>query len=97
MTGYATTGMPSKILLTSRRIAHFGMEPMTTQVEGFAVGSSDGLDFVRTRLAIFGLEPEQFPTGMANRILDACDGSPLFIQDLLRFCKVGETPNLSYR
>ena len=83
---------PTKVLLTSRRIAHFGMEPMTTQVEGFAVGSSDGLDFVRTRLAMFSLEPQQFPTGMANRILEACDGSPLFIQDLLRFCKVGEMP-----
>ena len=89
---FQAAATPSKILLTSRRIAHFGMEPMTTQVEGFAVGSSDGLDFVRTRLAMFGLEPEQFPTGMANRILEACDGSPLYVQDLLRFCKVGETP-----
>lgn len=83
---------PSKVLFTSRRIAHYGMEPMTTQVEGFASGSSDGLDFIRTRVSMFGLDADQFPSGVANRILDACDGSPLFIQDLLRLCKVGETP-----
>ena len=82
----------SKVLLTSRRIAHYGMEPMTTQVEGFTVSSPDGADFVRSRVKMFGLEPEQFPNGLVNRILEACDGSPLFIQDLLRLCKVGETP-----
>ena len=89
---FQAAATPTKVLLTSRRIAHFGMEPMTTQVEGFAVGSSEGIDFVRTRLAMFGLGPELFPAGMANRIIEACDGSPLFIQDLLRFCKIGETP-----
>ena len=92
---FQAAATPTKVLLTSRRIAHYGMEPMTTQVEGFAVGSSDGLDFVRTRLEMFGLEPEQFPTGISNRIMEACDGSPLFIQDLLRFCKVGETPSVA--
>ena len=92
---FQAAATPSKVLLTSRRIAHYGMEPMTTQVEGFAVGSSDGLDFVRTRLEMFGLELEQFPTGISNRIMEACDGSPLFIQDLLRFCKVGETPSVA--
>ena len=89
---FQAAATPTKILLTSRRIAHYGMEPMTTQVEGFTVGSSDGLDFVRTRLEMFRLDPEQFPTGTKTRILEVCDGSPLFIQDLLRFCKVGETP-----
>ena len=84
---------PSKVLFTSRRTAHYGMESMTTQIEGFKVGGPDGLDFVRTRLNVFGLDPEQFPTSLVNRILEACDGSPLFIQDLLRLCKVGETPN----
>ena len=83
---------PSKVLFTSRRMAHYGMEPMTTQIEGFTVGSADGINFVRTRVNMFGLDPGQFPTSLANGILDACDGSPLFVQDLLRLCKVGETP-----
>ncbi|MYC33778.1 MAG: hypothetical protein F4X64_11460 [Chloroflexi bacterium] len=82
----------SKVLFTSRRIAHYGMEPMTTQVQGFAPRSSDGIDFVRTRIDMFGLDPGQFPTSLINNILEACDGSPLFVQDLLRLCKVGEMP-----
>ena len=83
---------PSKVLFTSRRIAHYGMESRTTQIEGFKPDSGDGIDFVRTRVNMFGLDAEQFPIRMINRILEACDGSPLFIQDLLRLCKVGETP-----
>ena len=89
---FQAAATPSKVLLTSRRIAHYGMEPMTTQVQGFAVGSPDGMDFVHSRVKMFGLEADQFLNGLVNRILEVCDGSPLFIQDLLRLCKVGESP-----
>ena len=83
---------PSKVLFTSRRVAHYGMESRTTQVEGFRAGSDEGINFVRTQVNMFGLDGEQFSNSMVNSILEVCDGSPLFIQDLLRLCKVGETP-----
>ena len=82
----------SKILLTSRRIP-FGMEPMATQVDGFELGGEDGLRFVESRINMYGLDPKQFPGGLKRRILEVCDGSPLFVQDLLRLCIVGETAN----
>lgn len=82
----------SKVLLTSRRVP-FGMEPMTTQVDGFQLGGEDGIRFVESRINMFGLEPKLFPAGLMRKILETCDGSPLFVQDLLRLCIVGETPN----
>ena len=79
----------SKFLLTSRRIP-FGMEPYTTVVQGFSPGD-DGIRFIESRLKMFGLDIGQFPGRVMNRIIEVCDGSPLFIQDLLRLCIVGET------
>ena len=82
----------SKVLLTSRRIP-FGMEPMTTTVKGFEVGADDGIDFVNSRLAMYGLDSAQFSKRTKDDIVGACDGSPLFIQDLLRLITViGEPP-----
>jgi hypothetical protein len=82
----------SKVLLTSRRIAHYGAEAMTTQVKGFGVNSADGLEFIKSRLRMYDIDPSPFSTSVTNDILHVCDGSPLFIQDLLRLCKVGELP-----
>ena len=87
---YRTPAAKSKVLLTSRRVP-LGMEH--TQVKGFDLGSSDGIEFVKSRLNMFGLDQEQFPNATTNNILQACDGSPLFVQDLLRLCKVGEKPD----
>lgn len=84
----------SKFLLTSRRIP-FGMQPMTTQVTG--LGREDGVKFIDSRIAMFGLASQQFTAQIKHRILEACDGSPLFVQDLLRLCKVGETPDRAIR
>lgn len=82
----------SKVLLTSRRIAHYGAEAMTTQVRGFDVNSGDGVQFIQSRLRMYNMDPAPFSASVMNDILNACDGSPLFIQDLLRLCKVGEPP-----
>ena len=86
---------PSKFLLTSRRIP-FGMEPNVTEVQGFNSGD-DGVRFINSRVSMFGLEPDLFTRRVMNRILEACDGSPLFIQDLLRLCTVGETTDSAIR
>ncbi len=85
-------GTPSKVLLTSRRIP-FGMGSRSTQVTGFEIASEEGIKFIDSRIDIYELDTGQFNKSVKNRILKACDGSPLFVQDLLRLCVVGETPN----
>ena len=85
-------GTPSKVLLTSRRVP-FGMEPRVTQVTGFESASEDGIAFINSRIRLYELEPGQFPRALKGRILETCDGSPLFVEDLLRLCMVGETPS----
>ena len=87
---YRTQAPKSKILLTSRRVP-LGMQH--TQVEGFELGSADGSTFIRSRLQLLGLDEQQFTTNVVNQILEACDGSPLFVEDLLRLCKIGEQPH----
>ena len=86
----------SKVLFTTRHIP-FGFEPRTTPVKGFTPGSDDGLRFIDSRIALLGLDSNGFGRADKNNILEACDGSPLYIQDLLRLCKVGETPSSAVR
>ena len=86
----------SKVLLTSRRVP-FGMEPTVTQVTGFEPRSDDGIRFIDSRIQMFELDPAQFPRATKNSILEACDGSPLFVQDLLRLCRIGELPDAAIR
>ena len=78
-------GTPSKVLLTSRRIP-FGMGSRSTQVTGFETASEDGIKFIDSRIDMYELDPGQFNRSVKSRILKACDGSPLFVQDLLRGC-----------
>ncbi len=89
-------GTSSKVLLTTRRVP-FGMEPRVTQVTGFESGSKDGIEFIDSRIELYGLDLSQFSRATKNNVLEACDGSPLFMQDLLRLCIVGETPNEAVR
>ena len=80
-----------KLLLTSRRVPGFGMEGSTTRVEGFSVERRDGARFVASRLSLLGL-PSGFLSGAdANRVVDVYGGNPLFIQDLLRLCAIGDS------
>ena len=94
---FQTARTPSKVLLTSRRITHFGMEPITTEIAGFDPQSDDGIAFVKTRIRMNGLDDTRFSRGVIVNILEACDGSPLYTQDLLRLCIVGETPQNAIR
>ena len=80
----------SKLLLTSRRVPTF-FGPAVTQVKG--LNEMDGPDFIRSRIDIYKLDVNLFTKKHLSRILTICDGSPLFIQDLLRLCKVGEKPS----
>ena len=89
-------GTRSKVLLTSRRVP-FGMETSVTQVTGFQPGSEDGNKFIQSRILLFDLDPTQFSRATNNEILDACDGSPLFVEELLRLCRLGEPPTNAIR
>ena len=62
---------------------------MVTQVSGLE--RDDGFRFIDSRMKMFDLDPAQFNRAVQGRILQACDGSPLFVQDLLRLCSVGES------
>ena len=86
----------SKFLITSRRVP-FGMEPLVTQVTGFRTGSDDGNKFIDSRIQLYDLDPNQFSRSVNNNILDSCDGSPLFMEELLRLCRLGETPDNAMR
>ena len=87
---------PSKVLLTSRRTL-FGMGTRSQQIAGFERNSKDGISFVESIIERYGLEKAQFAKSVINDIIQACDGSPLFIQDLLRLCKIGERPSSAIR
>lgn len=71
----------SKVLLTSRRTV-FGMGASTTHVSGFT--ASDGEAFVRSRCQIMGLDLDLFGKQTVKELLRVADGSPLYLEDLLR-------------
>jgi hypothetical protein len=80
----------SKILFTSRR-ALLGLGDITTVVAGLK--GREGQDFIRTRIALLALDPDAFPAAIFAAILESTDGSPLFIEDLLRLCASGLSPH----
>lgn len=86
----------SKFLFTSRRVP-FGLEPLVTQVTGFQTGSEDGHKFIDSRIKLYDLDHNLFFRTINNNILDACDGSPLFIEEILRLCRLAEKPNDAIR
>ena len=81
----------SRLLLTSRRIPGWFFGEAVTQVEGLT--DNDGVAFINSRLSMYGLDPTLFTKKIIGRILSNCDGSPLFIEDVLRICRVGEKPS----
>lgn len=76
---------PSKIMVTSRRQL-FGWGHVTTVVEGF--DHKDGRDFIQSRIDLFNLPREAFTRQRMAEILRITDGSPLYIEDLVRVCLV---------
>ena len=79
----------SKFLLTSRLIP-FGMDTLTTQISGFPIRSEDGRKFVESRVRLFGLDPKAFDVRTVDNVLSVTDGSPLYIEDLLRLALLGD-------
>ena len=77
----------TKVVITSRR--ELGKYKQL-RIKGFAIGSDEGIAYVKSQLKLLGLEPEQYNTESINQILRECDGNPLYVQDLLRLCKAGE-------
>ena len=77
------TAAGAKVLLTSRR-AILGMGKATLSVDGLR--SDEAQEFVQTRLRLFSIEPGRISREQSQRIVDVCEGSPLYIEDLLRLC-----------
>jgi hypothetical protein len=74
----------SKVLLTSRR--HYpGMGRRETEVRG--LGGSEAQQFIRDKASEFGLDQKRFEAA-TDKILSATDGSPLYMEDLIRLCRV---------
>jgi hypothetical protein len=75
----------SRVLLTSRRLL-FGLSSVTTQIEGLS--NADLREFLKSRCDLMGILPDDV-LGASESILIATDGSPLYIEDLLRLHQTG--------
>lgn len=71
----------SKVLFTSRRTI-FGMGPTTTHVSGF--DALDAEKFILSRCQIMELDQAMFDKNIIPRIVRMTEGSPLYIEDLVR-------------
>jgi hypothetical protein len=74
----------SKVLLTSRR--HYpGMGLRETEVTGLQ--GPEATDYIQAKAAEFGVNVDRFSNSI-DKIREVTDGSPLYIEDLLRLCRV---------
>ena len=71
----------SKVLFTSRRTI-FGMGGTTTHVTGFV--EQDAENFILSRCRLMEIDPLVFDKKIVHRIQKATEGSPLYIEDLIR-------------
>lgn len=74
----------SKVLMTSRR-QHFGLGGCTTQIEG--LDETEVGDLVRRRASALGIDVSQINMTTIRSVRNITDGSPLYIEDLLRFAR----------
>ena len=75
----------SKVLFTSRRTI-FGMGGSTTHVSGFSDNEAEA--FMVSRCQFMELDPVLFVKKTVQEIVKATEGSPLFMEDLLRLATV---------
>lgn len=73
----------SKVLFTSRREL-FGLRAATTAVSGME--PSEAQAFVRSRIRIYQFDESRFSDEAIARIIQVTDGSPLYMDDLVRLC-----------
>lgn len=71
----------SKVLFTSRRTI-FGMGGSTTHVSGFK--EEDAASFILSRCRIMEMDHAAFTKSVIKEVLRVTEGSPLFIEDLMR-------------
>ena len=84
----------SKILFTSRRTI-FGMGKSTTHVSGFS--QEDAEAFIRNRADLIGLDKSQLTDRVVREIFRLTDGSPLYMEDLLRLAVSAKSPGGALR
>jgi hypothetical protein len=78
------SGTKSKLLFTSRRVL-FGMATITLQVPGLA--DKDAEDFIASRCKLLNIDASRVRR-YAKEIIQTTEGSPLYIEDLLRLAAV---------
>lgn len=74
----------ARVLFTSRR-SLFGMEARQTEVKGLE--GPDGRNFILRKADELGQDRNRFANSI-DRILAVTEGSPLYIEDLLRLCRI---------
>lgn len=74
----------ARVLFTSRR-SLFGMEARQTPVLGFT--KEDGEAFIYSKARELGIDSARL-TESIERLLSVTEGSPLYVEDLLRLCHV---------
>ena len=80
----------SKVLFTSRRTM-FGLGGCTTHVSGFS--QEDARAFIESRTRLMDLDDAAFSLSVVQEIIRVSDGSPLYIEDLLRLSISAESPS----
>jgi hypothetical protein len=73
----------AKVLLTSRRNV-LGMGKSSTVVQGLSEAEAD--EFITSRLSLFNMDPAAFNARQRRRIIKLSEGSPLYLEDILRLC-----------
>lgn len=71
----------SKVLFTSRQTI-FGLGNVTTHVGGLT--EADAKQFIKSRCELMELDVAIFDSNTVKRIIRTTDGSPLYIEDLMR-------------
>ena len=79
----------SKVLFTSRRTI-FGMGATTTHIGGLS--DEDASKFIIARCELMDLDPALFERDIIKRITKTTEGSPLYIEDLMRLVASVDTP-----
>lgn len=74
---------PSRVLMTLRRRI-FGLGHLVTQVEGLQ--GAEAQAFIDSRIRSFNLDADVFSPRRRGRVIEVTEGSPLYMEDLLRLC-----------
>lgn len=74
---------PSRVLMTLRRRI-FGLGHLVTQVEGLQ--GVEAQAFIDSRIRLFNLDSDVFSPRRRARLIEVTEGSPLYMEDLLRLC-----------